>query len=137
MAFATALHHWKIKSDGFQVISPMVSPECSNELREANNRLMKGSAKGYRLLGGLTNQVMEPNLDDPVYEANEAIEVGPLRSIELGWSEPVKTYSQLLFKPSHHPMKHPGIKILLISNIPSPARRLSLPKTSAFNSGCR
>jgi hypothetical protein len=104
MALATALHHWKIKSDGFQVISPMVSPECLNELREANNRLMTCSAKGYRLLGGLTKQVMEPNLDDPVYEANEAIEAGiRFAQSELGWSKPVKTYSQLLFKPSHHP----------------------------------
>ena len=108
MALNKAIQDRKIKSDGFQVISPMVSEACLGELRNAYDRLMTGSAKGYRLLGGLTKQVMQPNLDESVYEANEALEAGiEFAKSELGWQNPLKTYSQLLFKPPKHPHETP------------------------------
>lgn len=98
------------QSQGYLRLPMLVDPDTLGVLRDAYDELLDHGAKASRdaYLGGLTRQIVLPELSHPVFRANAALDAGRvLARLLRGWDEPVFFYSQLIYKPPGHPHATP------------------------------
>ncbi len=112
MIAATAEQIETFRSQGFVRVPRLIEPDILEALRQAYDLLIGrgASAAGTRdsRLGGLTRQIVRPELAHPLFESNPALDAGKALARQLrGWDEPAFFYSQLLYKPPRHPHATP------------------------------
>jgi len=100
------------RSQGFVRVAELIDGRTLEVLREAYDLLIERGASdaGTRdsHLGGLTRQIVRPELSHPVFASNLALDAGREIARQLrGWQDPAFFYSQLLFKPAGHPHATP------------------------------
>ena len=95
--------------NGYVVIEEMISATGLGDLREAYDRLLENQMScgdTDRQLGGLTRQIVNVHLHDPIFADNEAIKLGGQIAGQLmGVVAPPLTFSMAIYKPPMHP--HP------------------------------
>ncbi|MEQ8860423.1 MAG: phytanoyl-CoA dioxygenase family protein [Pseudomonadales bacterium] len=112
MHTVTAEEVVQFRRAGYMRIPRLIDDQALGELRAAYDTLIADGASnpGTRdaLLGGLTRQIVRPELSHPLFRDNAALQAGRAIARELrGWDEPAFFYSQLLFKPPGHPHATP------------------------------
>jgi hypothetical protein len=94
------------RRDGYGSVTELARPGTIAALREAYDRVIDSDFGGHRKLGGITRQVMQPCLADPVFDDNEALDNGMAIARELlGTADVSRTFDMLIYKPPGHP--HP------------------------------
>jgi len=91
---------------GYGSVTELAGPETIAALREAYDRVVGSDFGDHRRLGGITRQVMQPCLADPVFDDNEALDNGMAIARELlSTAKVARTFDMLIYKPPGHP--HP------------------------------
>jgi len=101
----------RFRRQGYLRLGRLVDDAALGELRAVYDRLMnEGAGGGARdaKLGGLTRQIVRPELSHPLFQSNAALDAGRAIAARLrGWDEPAFFYSQLIYKPPGHPHATP------------------------------
>lgn len=119
--------------DGYLAIEDFVSPELLGQLRQAYDGIIDGTtvARGDRLLGGLTRQVMLPCRAHPLFDRNEAVYRGiQVARILLGTDAVRRSFDMLIYKPPGHPHATPWHQDLSYARQPFAAAGTPIPHTS-------
>ena len=103
------IEHFKRK--GFVSLPALINAETLSQLRKLYDQLLAGEldTKGSRdsYLGDLTRQLVGPEHCHTYFKDNPALTAGKENAAQLFDWEPVFLYSQLLYKPPHHPHETP------------------------------
>ncbi|MEO1658943.1 MAG: phytanoyl-CoA dioxygenase family protein [Pseudomonadota bacterium] len=98
-------------TNGFAVAEDLLEPEELDELRAAYDDLLSGAAGDDSLdrsLGGLTRQIMQPQLSNPLFSDHPVIDrARAIASHLVGIDNPPMLYAMLIYKPPLHPHETP------------------------------
>ncbi|MCB1692878.1 MAG: phytanoyl-CoA dioxygenase family protein [Pseudomonadales bacterium] len=123
---------------GFTHFERLVDDKTLGTLREGYDTLLAGGATDPRSddrhLGGLTRQFMRPEFSLPCFEHNAAVAAGiDIARRLMGWEDPVRTFSMLIFKPAGHPHETPWHQDASYAGLPvTPAGRPTGMNTLQF-----
>lgn len=91
----------QFKRDGFLTFDRFVSLETVRALRDVYDRMLSGEVAcvGDRKLGGLTRQIMQPDLNHVLFTDNPALDAGrAIAKVVLGCEEPIIALQMLIYK---------------------------------------
>ncbi len=125
------------QTKGFAKLPALINDRELEALREVYDQLLAGdidtSNARDSYLGDLTRQLVLPEKCHPLFRQNAALEAGRQIAAQLFDWEPAFLYSQLLYKPPHHPHATPWHQDAAYSKMPfTPAGTPTRSVTAQF-----
>lgn len=116
---------------GFAIVTGLANAAELREVRSIYDGIIDGSipCPGFdRRLGGLTQQVLMPQLHHPTFASNPILDnARELAKRLLQIDEPEFVFSMLIYKPPHHPYATPWHQDLAYSAMPFAPAGMHLP----------
>jgi ectoine hydroxylase-related dioxygenase (phytanoyl-CoA dioxygenase family) len=107
----TDAHVAQFRADGFTTFESLVDDEALVDLRASYDRILAGEVEcgpDFRMLGGITRQVMAPSRHLPAIQDNPAYKNAQQAASKLlGCDEATYLFDMMIFKPAGHPESTP------------------------------
>jgi ectoine hydroxylase-related dioxygenase (phytanoyl-CoA dioxygenase family) len=119
----------RYEQDGFLAIERLVDEDTLQALRDAYDDVLERDvpARGDRMLGGITRQVMMPSTAHPVFDANPAIDEATEIATDVFGTAAVRFFDMLIFKPAGHPHETPWHQDMAYADMPTAPAGRTIP----------